>query len=549
MIAVTLQNTGAGSAPPDPQQAHGRAPTDANGNNPFRSPVGAALRTTGQTKTAAGTSAVVTTKSTLVLYDTTGPYGWLGELYATATVNLASHFGSWTAKPVSTYAAGEISAYTATVYIGSTYDEPLPQAFLDDVLTSTKPIVWVFDNIWQLTNRWAALHPGGAFAGEYGWMWSGFDFSAVNAVTYKATTLRRDGSNAAGMMNYSAADPAAVLAYSVRTDGTTFPWAVRGKTLTYLSENPFVYTIEGDRELAFEDLLFDALAPETVERHRALVRLEDIDPTADPASLRAIADYLSSKGVPFSFGVIPVYTDPNGYYNGGVAEHIRLRDRPALVKALKYLQQKGGTLIQHGWTHQYSNVANPYDGVSGDDFEFYRVVENPDFTLSWVGPLTEDTAPRWTKDRVNAGIRELSAVNLTATMFETPHYSGSARTYAGIASLYSTRYERALYFRGVLSHGTVDHSRLIGQRFSYVVRDVYGTKVLPENLGCIETEPFHQFPVRFPADIIDDAHRARVVRDGFASFYFHPFFDISLLRETVEGLQQAGYVFVSPAGL
>src|SRR6185369_3869769 len=293
-----------------------------------------------------------------------------------------------------------------------------------------------------------------------------------------------------------------------------------------------------------EDLLFDAIAPETVERHRALVRLEDIDPTADPASLRAIADYLSSKGVPFSFGVIPVYTDPNGYYNGGVAEHIRLRDRPALVKALKYLQQKGGTLIQHGWTHQYSNVANPYDGVSGDDFEFYRVVENPDFTLSWVGPLPEDTAPRWTKDRVNAGIRELSAVNLTATMFETPHYSGSARTYAGIASLYPTRYERALYFRGVLSHGTVDHSRLIGQRFSYVVRDVYGTKVLPENLGCIETEPFHQFPVWFPADIIDDAHRARVVRDGFASFYFHPFFDISLLRETVEGLQQAGYVFV-----
>ena len=33
---------------------------------------------------------------------------------------------------------------------------------------------------------------------------------------------------------------------------------------------------------------------------------------------------------------------------------------------------KGGTLIEHGNTHQYSNVANPYSGVSGDDFEFYR---------------------------------------------------------------------------------------------------------------------------------------------------------------------------------
>ena len=69
------------------------------------------------------------TGGALVLYDTTGPYGWLGELYATATVNLASHFGSWTAKPVASYAAGDMSAYTATIYIGSTYDEPLPRAW------------------------------------------------------------------------------------------------------------------------------------------------------------------------------------------------------------------------------------------------------------------------------------------------------------------------------------------------------------------------------------------------------------------------------------
>jgi hypothetical protein len=39
--------------------------------------------------------------STLVLYDTTGPFGWLGELYAIMTLNLASHFGSWTAMPPS----------------------------------------------------------------------------------------------------------------------------------------------------------------------------------------------------------------------------------------------------------------------------------------------------------------------------------------------------------------------------------------------------------------------------------------------------------------
>jgi uncharacterized protein YdaL len=137
----------------------------------------------------------------------------------------------------------------------------------------------------------------------------------------------------------------------------------------------------------------------------------------------------------------------------------------------------------------------------------------------------------------------------TPTIFEFPHYSGSPNAYKAVASMFSTRYDRTLYFRGLLSGGTIDHTRLAGQRFSYVVRDVYGTKVLPENLGNVETEPFHQYPVRLPAEIIEDAYKVKVIRDGFASFYFHPFLDIALLKETVAGIKQAGYTFVSPSSL
>src|SRR6266700_755747 len=90
------------------------------------------------------------TATTLVLYDTSGEWGWLGEMYATMVANLVSHFGSWTAKPVASYTAGEINNFTATVYIGSTYDEPLPAVFLSDVLATTKPVIWIYDNIWQL---------------------------------------------------------------------------------------------------------------------------------------------------------------------------------------------------------------------------------------------------------------------------------------------------------------------------------------------------------------------------------------------------------------
>src|SRR5438105_6016052 len=507
--------------------------------NPHEAPVGDAEATPSGSYGGSGTG-VAGSAATLVLYDTTGEFGWLGELYGTMAANLVSHFGSWTAQPITSYVAGQMSAYSAVVYVGSTYDEPLPLAFLDDVLAGTRPVIWMYDNIWQLTNRWATRNPGGAFASAYGWMWSSFDFSTVPAVQYQGTQLNRYAPNAAGIMNYSSANSGVVLAYAVRSDGSTFPWALRSRNLTYIGENPFVFMVEGDRVLALEDMLFDALAPGTPERHRALLRLEDIAPVDDPASLRAVADYLRRRGIPFGFGVISRYKDPLGRLTGGIPQDVRLKDAPGIVAALRYLQQSGGVMVEHGWTHQYSNVPNPYNAVSGDDFEFYRVRENTDHTLNYVGPIPEDSVA-WMDGRIDGARKEFDAAKISApTIFEFPHYAASATDYRRVAARFATRWERALYFKGVLSGGVVDHSRMAGQRFSYVVRDVYGTKVLPENLGSIEPEPFFQFPTRFPADILADARRVRVVRDGFASFYFHPFLDIHYLKDTVDGLLAAG---------
>ena len=77
--------------------------------------------------------------TTLVVYDSTGTWGWLGQLHAIAGGNLASHFGQVTAEPVVNYVAGQENNYTSTIYIGSTYNEPIPVAFLNDVLSTTKP--------------------------------------------------------------------------------------------------------------------------------------------------------------------------------------------------------------------------------------------------------------------------------------------------------------------------------------------------------------------------------------------------------------------------
>jgi uncharacterized protein YdaL len=480
----------------------------------------------------------------LLLYDASGRWGGLGELYATMAANLVGHFGRWAAKPVHEYDRGEIERYTAVLYIGSTFDERLPKAFLDDILRTRRPVVWAGNNIAQLEKR------AGDFRARYGWRSLVLDRSAVPHVRYKGRSLTRWTRNRAGIMSYAAVDRSRVrvLAEAVRADGSKFPWALRSRNLTYVGEVPFQYTSETDRVLAFADLLFDALAPRTRERHRALVRLEDINPLSDPRELRAAADYLHGKGIPFGFGVSPYYRDPQGREDG--PDELRLRDAPEVAAALKYLEQKGGVLVGHGYTHQWDGASNPYNGVTGDDVEFYRVTETPGGDIHQRGPLPADDSTAWAESRIVAANREFAAAGLPAPrIFEFPHYAASDRGYRAAARRFSVRWERSLYFGGLLRGGPVSYRRVEGQFFPYVVRDVYGSKVLPENLGSITPNTWHTYKARQPSDLVQAARANLVVRDGFAAFYFHPFLSLKYLKRTVEGIEAAGYKFVDPATL
>ena len=479
------------------------------------------------------------TAKTLVLYDTTGDYGWLGEVYATQTANLASHFGSWTAAPVSAYRAGDLNNHTALIYLGSTYDEPLPAALLTDVTTTTKPVIWVRDNVWQLTKA-------AGFAAKYGFTSGLYDFSDVAEVTYKGRVLTRSADNRSGLMNLSITDATKVgTLATARTAGGSLPWAVRSGNLTYVSEIPFSYVTHDDRYLIFADLLFDALAPRTAERHRALIRLEDVGPDADPVQLRAIADYLWSMKVPFSVATYPRYRDPKGVKNGGVAEDYTLAKTPAVVSALKYMQARGGTLLMHGYTHQYGAVNNPYDGASGNDFEFFTAHVDSADRVIYDGPVKEDSAA-WATSRMVASGAVFAAAGLgTPKIFEFPHYAASPVDYQVVNSLFGKRYDRGLYFPGVLTGARFDYTRQFGQFFPYTVRDVYGSVVVPENIGNVEPEAYNTHPVRLPADLVASAERNLVVRDGVASFFYHPYLGTDHLKQLVPAIIKAGYTFVS----
>ncbi|PPD41918.1 MAG: hypothetical protein CTY15_12810 [Methylocystis sp.] len=520
------------------------------------------------------TAQATTTPLTLVLFDTSGQWGWMGEIYGIMIANLASHFGSYTLMPVNQYAAGKMSTYKAVVYVGSTYEETglAANPFLTDIPQyPSVNVVWIYSNIWLLPS----------LASTYGIPLTFYEYptatTAVDAVEYKGVSFKRYDQNADGVMTYGTlGDGVTALANCVRKNGTKFPWALRSKNLTYVGENPLVYITEGDRYLIFADLLFDALGatPAAGPQYRAILRLEDNSYQSDPARLRAVADWLQSQGVPFGYHIVPRYRDPTGFYNNGVAQNFGFGAgvQRAFRDAIVYMQGKGGVPILHGWTHQYFNASNssltlnPETGVTADDCEFYRLIWNASSsTFSYVGPLPEDAANHRNKVNTWVSNRMASAMNEIAldpritrpTLFTTPHYLGTATTFMASTSRFAARAERALYFSGTLAakaatpfdYTKIDYTKLAGQYFPYVVKDIYGGKVLPDTLGSVEPVPYLGYAARLPADIIADAARMKGVRDGVAAFQFHSYLDISYLQTVVTGLKNLGYTFVAPTTL
>lgn len=62
----------------------------------------------------------------------------------------------------------------------------------------------------------------------------------------------------------------------------------------------------------------------------------------------------------------------------------------------------GGVEVMHGYTHPWDATINSYTGVTADDNELYRVIENPDDSLNHVGAL----AVQYLKDTI-AGLKAL----------------------------------------------------------------------------------------------------------------------------------------------
>lgn len=491
---------------------------------------------TKNTYSQASQNKTVASTNVLILYDAPGLWNWIGYMDGVFLANLLGHFDrDYTLLPVEQYSRGLLEQFDTTFYFGTVYNNPLPAAFMNDVSTTKKTVVWFKYNLWQL----GLAHPD--FSNHYGFIFNHLDRTGYPHILYKGQTLGKNQSDPElGRITVTHPSIATTPALAEQSDGHTIPYIVHGANLWYVADIPFTFMTENDRYLVFADLLYDILQVNAQPQKRALLRLEDIDPTYNIMVLKNTADYLYSQHIPFAIAVIPYYIDPFGHYNHGQPNVVKLTDRPAFIAALNYMASKGGQIIMHGYTHQYAALNNPYAGISGADYEFFRVMidETTGGTI-FDQPLPEDSLA-WVEERIQSAKTLFLNAGFEPAFWETPHYAASAIDNQFFARSFSGILGRVWYF------DKEDTSHHAGQFFPYVIhKDVYGGKIIPENLGCVAPNTWINHPTRSVDDILLSARNNLVVRDAWASFYYHPFLGLAYLQQLIPALKEMGYEFVS----
>lgn len=488
--------------------------------------------------------------SVLVLYNpttSTNLANWTGGAHAQMLANLLGHFDlPYVIRPIENYQAGDLNAARATFYLGTDYYAALPAAFTNDVFTTTNVICWFKYHIWNIA--------GANFESQFGFRFNTIDpptnYSKV--VVYKGETFPKADSTliSVSILNSNIATVPATANLN-DTNGAaiaTIPYVVHAGNLWHVADDPFNNIADEDRYIVFCDLLHDILGINHAESHRAVIRIEDVSAGVyTPQMIRQIADLLHSNAVPFALATIPVWTDPLGYWSLGTPVTHRISDGVDYISvdflnAIRYATNNGAQIIIHGYTHQYGETNNPGSGASGDDYEFWRKTNgDPTNNIAAISRPVPEDSEAWVSNRLALAKHEITQAGLSWVAWETPHYLASALDCRIMATNFPLLIQRGFYFATDYDLAT-NGTHYLPQFFPYVInRDIYGCKLMPENLGYYSP---NAVPARLPADIIRVARKNLVVRDGWANAYFHGYLPLTNMQAIVSGIQALGYTYV-----
>lgn len=327
----------------------------------------------------------------------------------------------------------------------------------------------------------------------------------INSVTYKGKEYNLDEQYLFNIVKST--DKNSKIIGTISDTVNEYLYIVNDKNLFYVSK----LDLDGVLFYIFCDSLNDVFNVKTFNKGRIFVRIEDVHAFREPKELIKIADYLSNKNIPFTIALIPAYVNPKNH------KITTLSESPEIVKAVKYMQDKGGTVILHGYTHQYKN-----EEVSGEGYEFWDGEKDE--------PLKENMKV-FVKDRVLKGLRICIENGIYPLAFEAPHYAIESEGYK----------ELKKYFSTYVGQQQNNDKKFSTNTYPYVIRDTEEFNIfIPENLGYIDPEDKFTFQnIKENLDIVS------IVRGFSGGFFFHSYLDIKYLKDTVEYLEKQNIEFMN----
>ena len=471
----------------------------------------------------------------------------LGARSAVMVRNLLGHFPAVevAASPAGRYVAGALSSCDRVAYLGTYFDAGLPDAFLTELAQYKGPVLWMNYNIWQLQQKTGAE----AFRSRWG-----FDYEKVESApvappatvppffsefTYKGGVFRKPVErDAHGGLIWQPEivrvrnSSAQVLAQGVHAgSGERTPYVLRKGDLFYVADNPVSVIDEHDRYLILADLLFDFLKREPSGHRYALARIEDVHPGYDLKLLYLTIEVFKRRKLPFAITLIPRYVGP------GAPQGLDANDSRAFVKMIQYAVANGASILVHGYEHHIQVDLGCGISSSGEGYEFWDGCNNR--------PLPFESEAYF-QDRLDKAKRILAAAKIPYVGWVTPHYAASALAMRVIERNFGRVVQQMRYF----VDGEARPGSVVDQFYPYtILRDYDGVHVWPENLGYLPL-PKRGGEARSVEDMIAAARLNTLVRDGWASFFWHPplirtELGIASLERLVDGIRAEGYEFVS----
>lgn len=403
----------------------------------------------------------------------------------------------------------DIGKYTHVIYYGGV-EKKLSQELVQAIKRYQKPLYFMGHNAEQLGERFSFL----AIHEEV--LITKVEATKTNKV-YPLESKRT-------VFDITIEPETSILLKGYKESGNSIPILVENNKDFYFSGQTF-YNPFGKEVAESLTHFFDSTKKENIR----YLRLEDIHPKTNANQLQEQAEYLKEKDIPYMVSVIPVH------FSKGKATH--LSDSPQLVKTLRYMQDNKGSIVMHGYKHQYRH------NETGEGFEFWDVDNNRPIYQHQDEEIKEEKdfsskeefdayivkgekfEKNYIENALTKGIQELTAHKLYPLAFEAPHYAISQNGYKILSNHFST-------YSGELQLTDSDWESTYAPPFKSKPSFLHGMTLYPETLGY--TQEGNDEAVQLMKDEINS--NKGMTKAYFSAFY-HPYLGLEGLKETVESLE------------